>query len=218
MYDLFYNFHGLNQQLFLLTNHATNISIIPKLLQILSNIFFIGNFVIGYIIICIYFYIKLKQQQETNKQEGFQQYFLKIYHNLVLIGNCYALFGISYTILKFSINFKRPFCSLEPEEFITIMDITGERCLSSFPSAHVGLSVMVIYFLWRYLKPISKLFAILIIILVSISRITLAMHYPADILYSIIIVSIIIIINNYIFNLAKDKIITPIGNFIFKHL
>ncbi|NRB10998.1 MAG: phosphatase PAP2 family protein [Rickettsiaceae bacterium] len=208
----------MNKQIFLLINNLTNISIVPKLLQILSNIFFIGNFAIGYIIICIYFYIKLKQQQKQqspNQQKEFQQYFLKIYHNIVLVGNCYALFGISYTILKFSINFKRPFCSLPEAEFITIIDITTQRCLSSFPSAHTGLSIMVMYFLWPYLKPIFKPFAILIIILVSISRITLAMHYPADILYSIPIVAVIITINNHLFNLFKDKIITPVGNFIF---
>jgi membrane-associated phospholipid phosphatase len=177
MLEILYNFQGLNTELFIKLNHLTNIGIFPLLLNWLSNIFFIANFAIAYIFVCIYFYFKLR----TNPNPP--QAFMPIYSELVHVGICYALLGFTYSALKFTINLSRPFCSLDASQFITIIDTTHERCLSSFPSAHTGLSILVTYCLWPYINKIGKILMISVVILVALSRITLAMHYPADILY-----------------------------------
>jgi membrane-associated phospholipid phosphatase len=137
--------------------------------------------------------------------------FSHTYNQLVKVGMCYALFGLAYAAMKFSINLPRPFCSLPASAFTTILDVTNERCLSSFPSAHTGLAIIIAYYLWPYLKNYQKLAALLIIILVALSRITLAMHYPADILYSIIIAFGLIYLNENLFKLLYKNLIRPIG-------
>ncbi len=210
MFEIFYNFAGINKQLFIAINDLTNVGSIPVILKYLSSIFFIANFAVIYVVVCGYFYYRTKNA--ANKKE----YFLPIYHELSRIGICYAVFGCTFAALKFSINLPRPFCSLELTEFSSIASTINERCLSSFPSAHTGLCILAAYFLWPYLGKKLKMLAIIITLAVATSRITLAMHYPADILYSVIVTMAVIIVGNILYKTLKKKIITPVGGFIFK--
>ena len=129
------------------------------------------------------------------------------YNKLVYAGLCYAIFGLTYAFLKFYVNIPRPFCSMPEGTFFTIMDTSRERCLSSFPSAHTGLAILVSYLLWQYLTSRLKHIAIIIIFITALSRITLAMHYPADILYSIFIVLFVILMANITFASCKNNVI-----------
>lgn len=210
MLGIFYNLGGYNKDLFIFINHHTNIAFLPIILKAISSIFFIANFAIAYFAICAYFYYKIKKS--TKPAQAFET----VYYELVRVGICYALFGITFTILKFSVNLPRPFCSLT--DFVTILDTSLERCLSSFPSAHTGLSILATYCLWPYINKVLRLFLCAIIIAVALSRITLAMHYPADILYSIVVTTITIIFSNYIYKLFKPNVITSVKNFIIRLL
>lgn len=213
MFELLYNFQGLNQAIFLYINQLTNhFSIIAAILQIISYCFNISNFAIFYIICCIYFYIQIKKIQDVN-----QAYlkFWPIYNKLILIGIIYTIFGFTYTILKFSINLPRPFCSLSQDSFITIINISLERCLSSFPSSHVGLALLVAYSIWSNITNIQKIIAILIVILVAISRISLAMHYPADLIWSLVITIMIIFVGKIVFKIFSNNLIKWFGEIIY---
>ncbi len=204
MHKNFYDLFGLNEFLFVQINHLTNNGLIPKILHSISNIFFIANFAVCYIIACIYFYFK------TRKAENIEEYFTPIYNELFRIGTCYALFGFTFAGLKFSFNMPRPFCSLESQQFVTIANTELERCLSSFPSAHTGLSILVTYALWPHINQLNRLFFCVIIAAVATSRITLAMHYPADIIYSALITILVIILGNIIYKKLKPLIADPI--------
>lgn len=208
IYNVIYNFFGINKEIFILVNKITNVGIIPTLLKISSQFFFIGNFAAYYLIICLYCYFKLKKRSNPKIE------FVPIYNQLVKAGTCYSLFGFAYAALKFGINLPRPFCSLTPSEFTTILDVTKERCLSSFPSAHTGLAILIAYYLWPYLTKYQKAIVFSLIVVVSISRITLAMHYPADIIYSILIASLIIFFSNKLVDYMQNIIVKPIGKII----
>lgn len=208
IYNVIYNFFGINKEIFIFVNKITNVGIIPTLLKISSQFFFIGNFAAYYLIICLYCYFKLKKRSNPKIE------FVPIYNQLVKAGTCYSLFGFAYAALKFGINLPRPFCSLSPSEFTTILDLTKERCLSSFPSAHTGLAILIAYYLWPYLTKYQKAIVFSLIVVVSISRITLAMHYPADIIYSILIASLIISFSNKLVDYMQNIIVKPIGKII----
>ncbi len=212
MFEIFYNLSGYNSKLFLLINNHTNISILPNILYIISSIFFIANFAIFYIIVCVYFYYKTKNDKNPSK------YFTSIYYELTRIGICYTLFGLTFAALKFSVNLTRPFCTFDTINFITIANTESERCLSSFPSAHTGLAIFATYCLWPYMNKICKIFMCCVIILVALSRITLAMHYPTDIIYSAVVTILVIITGNYINKLLEKVIITPIKKFIIRNI
>ncbi len=210
MYNVIYNFFGLNKTAFIFINELTNFGLIPNTLKLISQFFFIGNFSVYYFIICLYCYFKLKKLPNPKIK------FIPIYNNLVKAGTCYALFGFTYAALKFGINLPRPFCSLSSTEFTTILNITNERCLSSFPSAHTGLAIIITYYLWPHLKKYQQTIMCLLIPTVAISRITLAMHYPADLLYGAIIAGILIFLSNRLVDSLQNKIIQPTGNFVFR--
>jgi membrane-associated phospholipid phosphatase len=210
MHNIIYDFFGFNKTIFIFINQLTNWGIIPDIFKIVSQLFFIGNFPIYYFIICLYCYFKLKKLPDPKTS------FIPVYNNLVKAGTCYALFGFTYAALKFGINLPRPFCSLSQIEFTTIIDITHERCLSSFPSAHTGLAIIITYYLWPHLKQYQKVIMCLLIVAVATSRITLAMHYPADILYSTFITLILIFLSNKLVDSLWTRIVQPIGNFILR--
>lgn len=210
MLEIFYNFFGLNEIIFTKLNYITNKGTLPHVLHTISSVFFIANFAAFYILTCIYFYFK------TRKAENIEEYFTPIYNELVRIGTCYAIFGFTFAYLKFSVNMPRPFCSLAPNQFITIANTELERCLSSFPSAHTGLSILVTYALWPHINKIAKLVCCIIITAVATSRITLAMHYPADIIYSALVTLAVITAGNIIYKMLKPSVVDPIKKIIIR--
>ncbi len=212
MFYFFYNFQGFNQEVFLLINQlTTHFSIIACILQIFSYCFNITNFALVYFVLCIYFYVKLKRITDpilrSNK-------FWLIYTRMIPIGITYTIFGFTYFLLKFTVNLPRPFCSLDPSTFVTIADTKLERCLSSFPSSHAGLALLVCYFIWHYITSSQKIIAGAVVVIVAISRISLAMHYPADIIYSFLITALLIIIGNIIYRKLENNVIKCSGNII----
>jgi membrane-associated phospholipid phosphatase len=210
MLELFYHLYGLNKTLFIQINKITNINDIPYILDAISSLFDIYNFAVVYFFTCIYFYFETKRARDT------EAYFTPIYNELVRIGTCYTVFGLTFAGLKFSVNLPRPFCSLDSGQFITIASTEFERCLSSFPSAHTGLSILATYAIWPHVSKKIKFFCCLIITAVATSRISLAMHYPADIIYSVIVTIFIIILGNFIYRTLKPSVIEPIRTFIIR--
>ncbi len=208
MLSEFYHWYGENKSIFLLLNHYTNVGILPKVLYYISNVFFIANFAVAYLLILTY--LLIKTIRSGNKIEFFWSW----YYEMVKIGICYSVFGLIFAALKFGVNLARPFCSLDKADFITIANTGLERCLSSFPSAHTGLSILVTYCLWPHINKYYKCLCMLVVLLVSLSRITLAMHYPADIIYSSIITILAICIGITMFRLLKDNLIALIGKII----
>ena len=206
-----YNWMGLNKTLFISINKLTNVVYLPDILKIISDVFFIANFAVFYFIACLLFYFRTRRVTLDK-----QSLFMAGYFELTRVGICSALFGLTFAALKFSINLSRPFCSLTKADFITIANTDLERCLSSFPSAHTGLSMLIAYCLWPYMNKFLKCTSCLVILAVATSRITLAMHYPADIVYSAIVTILIILAGNFVFKILKNKVIKSIGNRIFR--
>lgn len=212
--DSLYNFYGLNQKLFLQINHSTNIGILPHILKNISWLFSISKFAVYYIVATCFVYFKLNSLESSDRSI----YFWLKYNELVRAGITYSIFGFIYAGLKFAVNKPRPFCSLAQDQFFTIANTAHERCLSSFPSAHTGIAVMIAYFIWPYLKFPHKIITCIIVMIACISRITLAMHYPADIIGGVIIALFVIILGKIIFNLLRNNVIKLVGQFAWLFL
>lgn len=180
-----YNLWGFNTPIFLYLNHLTNNYQIVYILKPFSTLFSIKRFPIFYLIVLVSAHLNLKSKQ--NLDENIPKLFEKYFKLLTQIALCYIVFVIIYALMKFSINMPRPYCSLNNSDFFTIIDTSDERCLSSFPSAHTAFCFLVIYFIWPYLNNYMRYFAIFTPLIVGLSRISLAMHYPSDIIASLLI-------------------------------
>ncbi|HJK87716.1 MAG TPA: hypothetical protein QKA14_02660, partial [Candidatus Megaira endosymbiont of Hartmannula sinica] len=116
---------------------------IVSLLHYISLCFNIYNFIFFYISLLIYkfFYIRnycknkiIVKNKKLDIKYLQNNIFLKEFISLSKLAAYYSGLILVYTLLKFSINMPRPFCSIM--EFTSVYDFTQVRCLSSFPSAH----------------------------------------------------------------------------------
>ena len=201
--EILYDFGGYNVEIFQIVNHLGNVWLLPQILEILSDFFRIWDFAFYYLMACITQYRRLKNMEDDKRLVEYRD----VFDALVYMGICYAFFGFTYAVFKFSINLPRPYCSMPIGSFITILDTSHERCLSSFPSAHVGLACMMAIFAWQYVSNIRRICMILLILAVAFARIVLAMHYPADILYSICVVVFIVEMSKLIFAIFSNNLI-----------
>jgi membrane-associated phospholipid phosphatase len=185
MKELFYDLFGYNKSLFLFINNSINNEKILILLKYFSYLFDIEMFAIYYCCIVLAIFVRLKSVK--NNEDRYEK-FKSISNNMLIIGISYTIFGFLYAFLKFYINMPRPYCSLDISQFKTIADTASSRCLSSFPSSHAGISFMIAYFLYsRTRNFFMKIILIFGVFLVCLARISLAMHYPSDIFYGIIL-------------------------------
>jgi membrane-associated phospholipid phosphatase len=210
----FYDFGGFNTELFLYINQITNYGYIPYILKGLSSLFFYQLFIPYFIIACIVCLYEVQTSPAGTKEQKFFTYT----NDLVKAGLCYSLFTMIYATLKYTVNLPRPYCSLSPTSYYSLITFEGERCLSSFPSAHSALALIIAYYLWPYLNKTLKIAFAITIIFVGLSRISLAMHYPADIIYGIIIGFGTIAFTEYLYRISKKKIFYPIIHFTFRYL
>jgi membrane-associated phospholipid phosphatase len=207
---LIYDWLGLNQKLFTYLNNITNLGIAPYWLNIMSNFFDIFVFSLYFILTFIY---KIYYLRGDNFD--YQKYIAN-FKQLIQVGFIYACIGIIYTLMKYGINLPRPYCSLE--HFSSISNFANVRCLSSFPSAHTAVAFMISYLFFPYLNFFGRIMTCLMVLAVGLSRIALAMHYPADIVYSIAIAYIICKTVDKILSIrsVQNNIITRGLNIVFK--
>ncbi|KJV56539.1 PAP2 superfamily protein [Orientia chuto str. Dubai] len=200
-----YDFNGWNVKLFLIINQITNSNeYIAKIFYYISRIFYAKNFTIYYLLLAFYFFSKLRNYYSEDRARQFNITFDYLLH----VGAAYVMFLLIYNKLKHLFSFTRPCCSLS--EIQTVIDFKTEyiNCFTSFPSAHTGIAFFITFFLWDKLNTIGKFIGVIVVVMVGVSRIALAMHYPADVIYSCIITAIIIYIVKIILNIKIIRTFT----------
>jgi len=200
MKELIYDFHGYNESIFYTIKNDLNPQAMQNVLQYVTLIFDIEMFAIYYCVILAILLCRIYSLKQ------YAQYSF-CYDFMVKLGICYACFGLTYAALKFGINMPRPFCSLPSESFTTILDLSHGRCQSGFPSSHTGLAFLIVLFLWNYLTMSLRILLLFVVVLVALSRIGLAMHYPADILYSLPVASGVYILGMWIYSKLEPNLI-----------
>lgn len=209
MKHIFYDWYGFNQSLFVSINYITNHGFLQKLFMIISKLFNVFAFLLYYVLLLLFIFFKLRNDKFS--KESYDRYF----EILLKIGLTYVAIILAYTVMKFGINLPRPYCIME--NFISIQNFAHERCLSSFPSAHTAMAVFMYYISFQYLSKGGKLLGAIVVVLVGASRISLAMHFPADVLYSIIICLFICQFMQYVLNtnVLRNYITLPIRDYFY---
>ncbi len=115
----------------------------------------------------------------------------------------FTINAIIINILKYTVNRPRPF---EVDKYIEKLTSGGSP---SFPSGHTGdamviaISMTLLFYKQKWLLVVIWLWAIA----VAYSRIVLGVHYPSDILGSVVVSTIVAIVTHHILN--KIKISDP---------
>ncbi len=214
MKNVFYDFGGLNEEMFFFINKYFNIGVFPYLLKIFSKVASIKVFILIYFLYGFYFLYKVRivlgrrVPHETLISSNIfsMREIVKMFHFLINIGMCSIFVTIFCKILKYVSSFPRPFCVIENSAFFSLKKTFNyENCFHSFPSFHVVLVIMECFYLWQYLNTrIQKILAIFTVSMVTISRISLAVHFPSDVLYSVPIAFLLIFVNQYFLVYIKN--------------
>ena len=212
MKHIFYDWYGFNQSLFVSVNYITNLGFLQKLFIIISKLFNIFAFLLYYLLLLLFIFFKLRNDKFS--KDSYDRYF----EILLKIGLTYTVIILAYSAMKFGINLPRPYCIME--NFISIQNFANVRCLSSFPSAHTAMAVFMYYISFQHLSKGGKLLGAIVIALVGASRISLAMHFPADVLYSIVICLFICWFVQYMLNTngLRNYIMLPIRDYAYARL
>lgn len=122
----------------------------------------------------------------------------------------YISIVIIFTTIKSLVGLQRPICELQPGSFILPYPDIDKICNHSFPSAHSAFATLLAVSLWSKVNLIGKLLLVLLVAIIGASRIGLAMHYPADVIYGILLVVMI----HYFCN----KLTKPILKYLVEYL
>ena len=104
---------------------------------------------------------------------------------LITLFFAFVLGLLSIDLIKHYTSIPRPFCSLQ--NIAILKKVLTHNCFKSFPSGHMGYNVIIAASLWDIFNRFFKILAIICIILVGISRMASAAHFPMDLLGAIII-------------------------------
>ena len=104
----------------------------------------------------------------------------------------YWLNGLLLGYLKPLLDLPRPPLALLPE---TLHIIGMPEYHHSLPSGHSSFAMMVVASLWPILKQRFRVVGVIFVVWVGVSRISLGMHFPADVLagylLSLIVVTLV---------------------------
>ncbi len=179
----FFNIREINHSLFKFINEFFGKNGFDHLMVILSEIFnpqIIIYQSLAITLACLYYLFLIR------KNNSFKKQFLLITETLSSFFVSASIILIIVLIIKHYTLVERPFCHLKN---IYVIDkiISTSKCNHSFPSGHTTIAVIMIASFWPLFTNFFKFIAVILLILVSISRIVSGAHYPVDIFGAIVI-------------------------------
>lgn len=182
--DIIINFfQKLNIQIFLFFNKTFGLPIFNKIMIIADNVGgpYIFHYHLLFITIVASIMIYYKKDNKDNLKEllilGFIAMctlFVAIVINLV----------IATELLKNITSSTRPYCELE--NIYILPEVTDKKsCDRGFPSGHTAFSLIMIISFWHLFNKFFKTTAIVVFLIIAITRMSLGAHYPLDIIGSI---------------------------------
>jgi len=188
----FYDWGGLNKWLFKTINGIRNDSydnvmvLISKMADHKNFLYFMA--MLSIFVVCAILIRKLRGKGSIRPRLVM---WLGIY--LVLIVG-YGVNGMVVRTIKDYMEFPRPFVELAKENVHQLEFRDSDDNHRSFPSGHVAYITFLIIALWPAFSHDWRWYMLLIVPTVGWSRISLGMHYPADVVGGFLIASITIII------------------------
>ncbi|AIL64933.1 undecaprenyl pyrophosphate phosphatase [Rickettsiales bacterium Ac37b] len=209
--EVLYNWGSLNFDIFYFFNSLFTENPVYSTIMVITSIFF--NFINFLSLLLIILVIYLYYNKSTLTKNNIIYYLSNqyIYSILLTIIASIIAASIGYVIKhKYALEFPRPLCFLKNVNIIayfnqTPADIIQNRCHKldgSFPSMHSTFAMILATSIWPLLNYYTKYLAALLVITVGISRMSLGVHFPVD------------LIGGYIFG----YLITKACRYVFSYL
>lgn len=183
-----YHLDGYNKKALLFFHHLTDEPVFFNIMKLSSA--YIGNYLwapvtIPIIILIALSTLKKKSKDKTSICINMIQAFIVMFISLFIA-------GILVKVLKSYSEMPRPYCSLDASLIRDFVVHKTAKCFRSFPSGHTAYTAAIVFSLWPIMSSLTKYIASIVLVLVCISRLSMAMHYPADVIGSLILTTIIV--------------------------
>lgn len=106
--------------------------------------------------------------------------------SIVFAASIFCTYSTVHT-LKNYFAYPRPYVALEAKEVRVLEERESDNANRSFPSGHVTVIATLIFSFWVLMSENFKVFAAVTVFAVAWSRIALGVHFPADVLFSVLI-------------------------------
>ncbi len=201
MKSILYDWGGFNVWLFHRINNIRG-SLIDPLMQLGTQL---GSHQLFWLYVTLIILARLRQSELRDSQriqftEQQSSAWLVVIATLILT---YFIEAWLVGALKQMFNFPRPPLALAPE---TMHLLTHKSDMHhSLPSGHAIFAATLVASLWPVTRPRFRIFLVLFVMWVGVSRINLGIHFPADVVYGAIIgVSLILIVRRLLWLFIKD--------------
>jgi membrane-associated phospholipid phosphatase len=190
--DWFYDWHGLNEWLFLQINSIRE-PYYDQLMQFISHFGNYRHFLFWLAGILVYALASLSYRKIRKKGAVRGQAVMWVGVFVVLLVG-FAANGIMVKTMKEYFEFPRPYVALAQDQVNLLQVREAEDGMKSFPSGHVAFITFIIASLWPAFRDDWRKWALLPIALVGWSRVSLGVHFPADVIWSCLLTTLLIII------------------------
>lgn len=202
--DLLYNWFGYNKTIFCYLNNITDNYIVLNILKFFTD--YIGNFMMLPVHFIIIIALAYHMSQKHKKDLHTEILYLKSILTLLV---AYMLFISLGTLAKENLSYARPYCSpdINLNELISsMMHYSKSKCFKSLPSGHSAYITTLVLSMWPTLNNFFKVSGIFTILLIITSRVILGAHFPADVVYGVLLGITVVLISRF---LIKGIVIKP---------
>ena len=184
--ELFYDWGGANVSLFHKINAISSSEDYDRVMEWVS--YFAQNRLFPYYCYVLLGYIFLSMMVRViRKKPGLKHYGARWVGVLAVFAAGFVVnIGVNHE-LKDYFGYPRPYAVLEESSVHLVEQRPVEDARRSFPSGHVAFASLLIFALWPMLSTNFRCFGVWLILLVGWSRIALGVHFPADVVWSMII-------------------------------
>lgn len=202
--DWFYDWHGANEWLFIKINSIRG-DYYDVAMQAITHLGNYRHFLYWLGAIFAYALLSLSLRKARKKGAVRPRSVMWIGIFVVLIVG-FAVNGIMVKTMKEHFEFPRPYVALAQEQVNLLQVKDADDGLKSFPSGHVAFITFIIVSLWPAFRDDWKWWGLLPIALVGWSRVSLGVHFPADVVWSFLMSGLLIIMVRKVCYLLLHKL------------
>ncbi len=194
--NVFYDWFGLNKALQQYLHQLTECEIYRQIMIFSSS--YMGKyelFPIHLILIAIILALVVHNLNKRLSKSSLTKYHSNVIRSSYILFISLIIGAMLIELSKRYFSMPRPFCAHSLLSQIAL----SENCFRAFPSGHTAYITILVGSLWSLLNKPFKIIAIIIMLLVYVSRISLDHHYPSDVLYSMLLsTGVVLCVTKYV--------------------